>query len=591
MKKNIMLLFLSDIKTAKDSRAVLLTRYDDVGEVAATNESAMRKLAADLGEERLDRLFVIATDKVRREKVPGMDISHLEFFWQRLQDKFPGLEKITAVIPYAAEASMDEALHNVLLVAGELRRYIEEQPQGDEILLHADTTGGMRHANMMIVDVLRLLEYSGVKVGHIYYSLYSERRVDEVNGIYDLLGVTSGAEEFVNFGSVKALQDYFTSHKRTPVIAALLSAMEGFAEEVKLCHHGRFAAAVEKLRQALESFRAYCREQGDEALASEELLLAQLLPRIYREYAPLLEGEADIRDEVAWCLNHDYIQQALTLYVEGIPDYLFGQGAVAFTPLGEKAITRAWKKQRSPSGLNFYALTQFVPKHLLADKDAGLGILQKSLFEKNAYQEDCLKKVRLALGKTLRAFMKCEKDDEARALLERMGETLKAAGQEDCLGVSHLEEGRDWLEEWLSWLQDPAKLKALGAAEGGFYGKLCQAIADKHFSDWQAEKFHLSYGRQKLREFARVLTNKFTQDELLDMFFSVEYDYAYRFMTYVDSGLFALGMERERFRRILNDYGRVKNERNISNHARRQAEMVTAGEIKAFLSACLARMR
>ena len=84
-----------------------------------------------------------------------------------------------------------------------------------------------------------------------------------------------------------------------------------------------------------------------------------------------------------------------------------------------------------------------------------------------------------------------------------------------------------------------------------------------------------------------MLINKFSNDDVVDLLSPVEYDYAYRFLTYVDGGLFDLGIAREDFRQILNDYGKVKNERNISNHARLQEQSMTAGEIKAFMAACL----
>ena len=82
----------------------------------------------------------------------------------------------------------------------------------------------------------------------------------------------------------------------------------------------------------------------------------------------------------------------------------------------------------------------------------------------------------------------------------------------------------------------------------------------------------------------------FTQDELLDFFISIEYNYAYRFFTYIETGLVNVNIDAAEFRNILNDYGQIKSERNISNHARNSEKMLTATEIKTLMEKCLARL-
>ena len=592
MKRNIMLLFLSDVKVFGPDNAIRLTRYEDVGETAATNESAMRKLAKDLVGESLDRFFVVATDKVLYEQVPGQEMNHLDFFYQRLQEVFPHIEEITEVIPYKTEASMQEALHNVLALAEHLRCYMRSVPMGDKIVLHADTTGGMRHANMMILDVLRLLEYSGVEIGHIYYSLYSERRVDEVNGIYDLFSMTSGAEEFVNFGSVKALCKFFPEDRRTAVIDTLLAAMNDFAEEVKLCHHSRFQRAIERLRLALENFYQYRQQCNEQDMTNEELLMAQLEPRIFSEYELLLKENADIRDEIRWCLVHDYIQQALTLYVEGVPEWLFTKKVVELTPTGEKIIAKALKERRLPVSLYFYALTQFEPKHIVTKKKQELRDLQEKLEQKTSRQASCLKETRQNLGKLLRQFISCADEDAARCIFEKINEAVRTAGDEKSLMVKRLDECLSMLDEWCSWLQNPVILKQLDsqASADGLYRKAIAAIEERTLSYWNAEDFHQLYGKKKLQKFKQLFTNMFTQDELLDFFISIEYNYAYRFFTYIETGLVNVNIDAAEFRNILNDYGQIKSERNISNHARNSEKMLTATEIKTLMEKCLARL-
>lgn len=592
MKRNIMLLFLSDVKVDRSNGLVRKTTFIDVGESATTNESAVRKLIKDLGQGSLERLFVIATDKVLREILPGYGMSHLDFFYQRLQDVLPNIAEITEIVPYRAEASMQDALHNVLVVSEHLRRYIGNQAQRDQIVIHADTTGGMRHANMMILDIIRLLEYSGVEIGHIYYSLYGEHRVDEVNVIYDLFNMTSGAEEFVNFGSVQALDKYFPIDRRTPVVDNLLKAMSDFAEEVKLCHHGRFSLSIDKLRQALEEFQTYSKHNDVSSMGNEELLMAQFVSRIHREYASLLSKGTDIVDEIKWCLEHDYIQQALTLYVEGIPDWLFTKEIVAFTTLGRKIVSKSLK-EKGTGNLHFYALTQFVPAHIDAKQCDEIRGLKDRLLAKNSWQEKAVRMKRQEVGKKFRQLLNSTTEAEARQRMEEIEKEIQDGQNDSSLMIKFVPECKEKMLKWCSWIKNPSIVKNMGGAgeEDALYSQMVTAVARKNLPDWDTLEFHRLFGRQKLQKLSRALTNKVTMDELLDMFITIEYNYAYRFMNYINEELFVINISLLDFKDILNDYGKIKNERNISNHARNEADMLSASEIKQLLATCLVKLK
>ena len=53
---------------------------------------------------------------------------------------------------------------------------------------------------------------------------------------------------------------------------------------------------------------------------------------IEKEYTSLFKQKSlDTMDElsyVEWCLKHDYIQQALTLFKECVPDFLIKKGVI-----------------------------------------------------------------------------------------------------------------------------------------------------------------------------------------------------------------------------------------------------------------------
>ena len=51
------------------------------------------------------------------------------------------------------------------------------QQQGD-IRLHADLTGGFRSANMAMLNIIKLLQYSGMEIGHLLYSNMNRDKKD-----------------------------------------------------------------------------------------------------------------------------------------------------------------------------------------------------------------------------------------------------------------------------------------------------------------------------------------------------------------------------------------------------------------------------
>ena len=56
---------------------------------------------------------------------------------------------------------------------------IQKFAVGDEVTLHVDLTGGMCDVNIMMLDLTRLLEYSGLKIGRLLYSNLGKKTVEK----------------------------------------------------------------------------------------------------------------------------------------------------------------------------------------------------------------------------------------------------------------------------------------------------------------------------------------------------------------------------------------------------------------------------
>lgn len=70
----------------------------------------------------------------------------------------------------------------------------------------------------------------------------------------------------------------------------------------------------------MEDFRNHMHDESSEPLLSDALM-NRLYGRIRHEYRWLLRSEEpDDITLIEWCIQHDYIQQALTLYTERVPE-------------------------------------------------------------------------------------------------------------------------------------------------------------------------------------------------------------------------------------------------------------------------------
>lgn len=316
MRKHVLLFFLSKVTRLNDKP---FENLDDAGDVPQlTNETALRWLMQNVAEP--SKIFILASKEVRDKKFG--ELTHIEHFKARMKKFLPHFDDLIETIEY--DEDRPENLLSVTKLSRAIEKYVSEQ-SGDEVHLHVDLTSGPRNVGIIILDVVRLMHYSGLKIGRLLYSniIAGKGRVEEVDDIYDLFQMISGAEEFVQFGSVKALKDYYDRHypERSAALDKLLGAMENFSEEIKLCHYGRLQRAIERLHDAVRDFES----DGSE---SDELR-ARLIGRIRTNYAELISTrDRDDLKIIRRCLENDCMQQALTLYTERIPEYLGEKGIV-----------------------------------------------------------------------------------------------------------------------------------------------------------------------------------------------------------------------------------------------------------------------
>ena len=559
MEENILLMFLSPIQVDEEGK-VRETEYKNIeGETTkTTNESAVRYLLQNsIG---LSKIFILVSGGVQKNITykdknkeissyleDNRQITHFEFFKKRMKNFLDAENCITdeTIYFYDENNSGEENLKSVAKVAELIKKY----SAGKKIILHADLTGGMRHINMMMLDIIRLLEYSDIEIGRLLYSNFTTRRVEEVKNIYDLFQLISGVEEFINFGSVNALKKYYDTAAEFEIsdqLKNLLEAMKNFADAINLCRYGKFTDAIKQLHDAINDFDTNSKDVQD-------ILMARLIEKIREKYSKLIatRGEDDLKI-LSWCIENGYLQQTLTLYTERVPEYIY-KNFVVLRKNDAETVEKILEEDNRNFG--FYVLNNYKEddenfKNARADFETEVdklnvkyfSTLKKILQSQNFSCDEVTAK--LFEGKTLPRGVKFPN----KKTLQQIFESLDAINK------------------------NPKIFKTLDAQELFPLKKIIDAIKTK------LEEFE--HGKQRGKEILKFLQNR---AKLKDYFPAYECDTKiFRLEYMLNQKIFRLKMDNEKFFGVMEKYFLFKDERNHSNHARQDetGEFETAKKLQ-----------
>ena len=619
MRHHIMLLMLSDVKTDRShpERVSMVKYAGDIGDCGVTNESAVRHLLLSKDGDRnisLDKMFLFATKKVQEpieieQPSPDVDagVTHFGYFKKRLTDVLPCVEEsgFIEVVPYDARMPISETRRFVLEMAERIMDYAEvKKAQGDTVVLHADLTGGPRHAVMLMFAVMRLLQYNGIEIGKVLYSNMVLKIVEEVNDVYGIFDLIAGADEFAQFGSVSAILRYFGYDKkilaRPPHISErlhrLLLAMHGFAEEIKVCHYGAFAHAVEELSKALKEFR-----EGSEADGADinESMIAQLRFRVEEEYRDILGDKIDDVKLLRWCVKHGYLQQALTLFTERVPEILKERDVLQLSPEFAAEVQTTQKKGDKRSTI-FYLLAEYAEKKGMGQVDAFLDSAKK------AYPKIMQMIIADALEGKETAFFG-ENGWETQLHKRIAKEPAVGFWRERAYGSLLLENEagvHEVYEKFLTWRKKPQDFSGKDPADP-VWEKLVDALCDKQIGvpkganeaernslkkEWR-EKFRTQkYGGQKLKMLTGFIRNNMGSDVTESVFSNVSLlpgtKGIFSVRNWAEQGKIICHLSQELYD-LLAIYYKLKEERNQSNHASEDSAPDGASELMKLFKEAL----
>lgn len=379
---NIYLTFPSEVKTNKEktninaSTATKLELKNNFEKILTTSETAIKYLFKKKIEEEKELDFTLDKVFLLRSKLVGGTVGfapeiattypefntntrHLEVLCSQIdtfykayfeQEITPLFSTVIKEIPCGDSLDNTKELgDNIIKLCKEIVAYKKTLPASSKIRLYIDTTGGFRNAAMIFLILGRIMSYLGIEVADVFYTSWKQGNcsVHPIKDTYELLDLVAGFEEFKLYGSAKKLNAHFKANQvdedglensdagnrenNNSSIHELLSAMDSFSEAINISSRGSFEKSIKRLDESL----ALVRSTTDNPSANKNFdqeLVELLQDPIEKSYDTLLDHHRNnTSDELAyidWCLDHDYLQQALTLFCEYVPEYALEKGII-----------------------------------------------------------------------------------------------------------------------------------------------------------------------------------------------------------------------------------------------------------------------
>ena len=596
--RNIMLSFLSLVKIKDgvvESKVYPGLMSDGLGVTHTTNESGLRYVLQDIRNNNfgvLDNYLCFTSKAVTDDKLLGFDCTHLEYFKQRLGTVLSAyyedsrIEDFIKVVKYDESSEKDVSLSNVLEMIN-IIKMIQVQSADHHLNVYLDLTGGPRDANMLLLMISKMLEYDkNITVKEVLYSNLVDTKqgigqVQIISNSYKLLDFVAGIAEFVNFGSMKGLNRFFQNSnldENDDALHRLLKAMNNFAKRIMLCRYGEFVETIEELKSATINFKeSYVEIPADKKTAVYELLHS-FLSSINEKYKLLFTDHANDMEKdlniIKWCYENNYIQQAITLITERIPECLI-ESEARILNVNDNAFEKLKTEyqeylENENSKLTFNTWLLFL--RVVADPDS----------VKN------LKNYNKVTKLSRRAFM-CLKQPEQFAKVVREFEDL--AKLPEYINLFNIEEVITNIKEYKDFYDCSDKDRYPQVDDG----------QDLYIHKRMLR--HERYGKSKLGGFWKYYSNSDKLDA--NVFFEISggklYDetlldtrkYPGNFTSIrnmLKTGVLYTKYDKAHVLELLLLYYEIKDERNVVNHAHNKKERITHDELMEKIRLLIERL-
>ena len=371
---NILITNVSKVRLM-DGKPKIENYIDENGnefEGCMTNEAPIKSIIRRLQKngESLDRIIYIESDTVRKkdENISGM--SHADFLRRLIYGycensgyRQAEYSEESDSIRISDEPNAEEVSESVFKV---YNRIVGLSQQNDEINIYIESNGGVRYVLSMLLSITETLEsrLDNVHIKEISSMVFNTRtskgqeekvtRIRNTKSIFDTTQLVGIIDEYVNYGKINSLKKYveslFENMKDSIIVSDvynIIAKLSQLSDDIQLCRTAKMLDDF-YLNGGIGVVIKRFNKKYEENKTSEIVILKYLLSEIYREYKGVIYDDSEKNDEsiknlpkiIEWCVRKDFIQQAITLCSERIPQYLFASGKIRLSDEYKKEVER-----------------------------------------------------------------------------------------------------------------------------------------------------------------------------------------------------------------------------------------------------------
>ena len=310
---SVIILFISPFRDNIQERSYKCDFLGEEQEIKGTqtNDAPVLSLLKYANErnDSIKKLVCICSSKVKEEKENGK-IKAIKNLGDFLSSKgFSDIE-IKNVDYDEEENSVDKRMSQTF---GNLAKELNNLSGN----VYIDFTGGFRDTSLLMLTTVRYLGFMGIECEKVVYSNINVRsqRIDDITQTYKMFDIISAVDEFTTNARVTKLKEIFKNN-------SAIKSIEAFSKKMLICDMRDIDTSFIQMKKSIE-------EMGGEN-DFQELLLRYLKDKVVEKmgFDKILPGSNDVSEApgvdycemISWCLENDMIQQAITLYVEKLPE-------------------------------------------------------------------------------------------------------------------------------------------------------------------------------------------------------------------------------------------------------------------------------
>lgn len=242
----------------------------------------------------------------------------------------------------------------------------------EPIHLYIDYNGGQRYIALMMLAIANLMKNRSVNIEQIM-TMNSNSLGDpnaiipiqnkNMESIFDSFDLVSGINEFINYGRITGLTKYFDKpDSQDKERKEILDKMKEFSDNLQLCRTDNIMdslAAYDKYKHNPEEHKQekvlwimldeYVKNhKSDKNKDSYAFLFYYVIEDILNGYDKVRNGE--LPEIIEWCIDHDFVQQALTFCSEEMPGYFWRSGIFKASPDEKREYDRFLEKIHTVEG-------------------------------------------------------------------------------------------------------------------------------------------------------------------------------------------------------------------------------------------------